>query len=65
MDWHTTQTGAGKSSLTNALFRLVEIEKGCITIDGIDISKIGLRDLRQNIAMYVLLCFRVLLFSLS
>jgi ABC-type multidrug transport system fused ATPase/permease subunit len=45
------RTGAGKSSLTLALFRSLEAESGKILIDGIDISTIGLRDLRQSITM--------------
>jgi ABC-type multidrug transport system fused ATPase/permease subunit len=45
------RTGAGKSSLTLALFRSLEAETGTIEIDGIDISTIGLRDLRQSITM--------------
>jgi ATP-binding cassette, subfamily C (CFTR/MRP), member 1 len=34
-----------------ALYRLVEISSGSIEIDGIDISKIGLRDLRSHLAI--------------
>lgn len=45
------RTGAGKSSLALALFRSLEAETGKIIIDGVDISKIGLRDLRQSITM--------------
>lgn len=45
------RTGAGKSSLALALFRGLEAEKGRILIDGIDIGKIGLQDLRENITI--------------
>ncbi|NXE36191.1 MRP1 protein, partial [Ptilorrhoa leucosticta] len=43
------RTGAGKSTLTNCLFRVLEGCEGKIIIDGIDISTIGLHDLRGNL----------------
>ncbi|CAN9498133.1 unnamed protein product [Ophioblennius macclurei] len=44
------RTGAGKSSLVSALFRLAEPE-GKIRIDGILTSEIGLHDLRQKMSI--------------
>ncbi|KAI1196656.1 metal resistance protein YCF1 [Nemania serpens] len=45
------RTGAGKSSLTLSLFRLIEADTGQISIDDLDTSKIGLLDLRRRLAI--------------
>ncbi|KAK9788369.1 putative P-loop containing nucleoside triphosphate hydrolase protein [Seiridium cardinale] len=45
------RTGAGKSSLTLALFRFLEARSGSIHVDGVDISKIRLHDLRSRLAI--------------
>ena len=46
------RTGAGKSSLLMAMFRLAEpFSCGCVRIDGVDISKLSLRDLRSHISI--------------
>lgn len=45
------RTGAGKSSLTLALFRFINSREGTILIDGIDVSKIKLHDLRSRLAI--------------
>jgi ABC-type multidrug transport system fused ATPase/permease subunit len=47
-----------------ALFRIVELVSGSITIDGVDISKIGLDDVRNAISIFpqdATLCMRNLL----
>ncbi|KAF7549319.1 hypothetical protein G7Z17_g6483 [Cylindrodendrum hubeiense] len=45
------RTGAGKSSLTLALFRFLEARSGNVIIDGLDISKINLHSLRSRLAI--------------
>ncbi|GME90645.1 unnamed protein product [Ambrosiozyma monospora] len=46
------RTGAGKSTIINALYRINEPENGSIiTVDGIDTQKIGLRELRSRLSI--------------
>ncbi|WYZ44130.1 hypothetical protein EsH8_VII_000566 [Colletotrichum jinshuiense] len=45
------RTGAGKSSLTLALFRFLEARSGSIHVDGLDISKVKLHELRSRLAI--------------
>ncbi|KAJ2806862.1 Canalicular multispecific organic anion transporter 2 [Coemansia guatemalensis] len=45
------RTGAGKSSMTLALFRIIEAASGQILIDGEDISKYGLFDVRSKLSI--------------
>jgi ABC-type multidrug transport system fused ATPase/permease subunit len=44
------RTGAGKSSILQILFRLVDPVEGKVEIDGVDIKDMGLHMLRKNIA---------------
>ncbi|CAG0905757.1 unnamed protein product [Darwinula stevensoni] len=45
------RSGAGKSSLMLGLFRIVEKASGRIAIDGVDIGRIGLHDLRSRLTI--------------
>lgn len=45
------RTGSGKATLISSLFRLVEPTEGKIIIDGLNISIIGLHDLRSHLGI--------------
>ncbi|XP_078230310.1 ATP-binding cassette sub-family C member 3 isoform X3 [Callithrix jacchus] len=45
------RTGAGKSSMTLCLFRILEAAKGKILIDGLNVADIGLHDLRSQLTI--------------
>lgn len=45
------RTGAGKSTLTLALFRILEAAAGKIFVDGVDIATLGLHELREALAI--------------
>ena len=47
------RTGAGKSSLAQALFRMVELESGSIRVDGHDITQVGI----DTVGLEILLRF--------
>ena len=40
------RTGSGKSSLFLTLFRMMEIQEGVITVDGVDLRHLDLKDIR-------------------
>lgn len=44
-------TGAGKSSIINLINRFYEVNRGNITVDGVDISDYDLKSLRKNIGL--------------
>ena len=45
------RTGAGKSSMTLALFRIIEAAAGAIYIDDVNIANLGLHDIRSRLTI--------------
>lgn len=45
------RTGSGKSTLVQALFRLLEAEEGSIEIDGVNVADVGLHCLRKRLSV--------------
>lgn len=45
------RTGAGKSTVLTALFRMAETCGGVVRVDGVDISKVGVRTLRSHMSI--------------
>lgn len=45
------RSGCGKSTLVSTIMRLVDITQGSITVDGVDITSIGLHDFRPKISV--------------
>jgi ABC-type multidrug transport system fused ATPase/permease subunit len=45
------RTGAGKSSIMTALYRISELDHGAIYIDGVDVSSLGLESLRSSLSI--------------
>lgn len=44
-------TGSGKSSIINMLHRFYDTTEGSVRLDGVDIRKISLRQLRRSVAV--------------
>lgn len=45
------KSGAGKSTMTNLITRLYDVNKGSITVDGVDLRNIRQADLRANVGV--------------
>ena len=56
------RTGAGKSSLITSLLRMVE-PTGSIKVDGVELSQIGLADVRKNLSVIPQVLINTMFFS--
>lgn len=56
------RTGAGKTSLSQAIFRLIEPTTGRIIVDGEDISMMGLHDCRSKVTVLPQVCILLCIF---
>jgi ABC-type cobalamin/Fe3+-siderophores transport system ATPase subunit len=56
------RTGAGKSTLIMAMFRLAELTEGRIQIDGITTTTLSMKELRSRIAIIPQVCTCVIVF---
>lgn len=45
------RTGAGKTTLTNLILRLYDVDEGAVLIDGIDVRELSVRDLRRQVGV--------------
>lgn len=45
------RTGAGKSTILQTLYRIVELAEGSISVDGVDVASIGLHQLRSQLSI--------------
>ena len=45
------KTGAGKSTMANLIARLYDVNEGSITIDGVNVKQLSLKQLRQSIGI--------------
>ena len=59
------RTGAGKSSMTLALFRIIEAASGSIVIDNENIADMGLHDLRSKLTIIPQVIFFSFFFSVQ
>ncbi|HWQ81308.1 MAG TPA: ABC transporter ATP-binding protein [Ignavibacteria bacterium] len=44
-------TGAGKTTIINLINRFYDVNKGCISVDGVDIRNLSQKELRKNIGV--------------